>query len=94
MSRTTKVCVGARYHNPVYYETDKHHIFATFLCSLLGVPKRPETVVLCAGCHRAIHHVLRHLINTGTVGSHRLAPGSRLLVEAAWVWWRTTLEQQ
>jgi len=94
MTRTSKVCVGARYHSPIYYEIDNHHLFPKFLCALLGVPERRETVPLCATDHDNVHHALTALINTGTVGGHRLAPGSRLLVEAAWVWWRTTLEQQ
>ncbi len=89
MTRTVKVCVGARYHSPTYYETDNHHVFPRFLCALLGIPSRPETVVLCAQCHDNVHATLRNLINTGSWGGHRLPAGTRAQVMAAWSWWKS-----
>lgn len=91
---TTRVCVGALDHSPRYAEVDRHHVRPKYLCALLGVPYRTETVDLCAGCHDVTHHVLHHLINTGTVQSHHLPSGIRSVVETAWVWWQETLLSQ
>lgn len=88
MTTTATPCVGAVAHSPAYYETDRHHTYPKYLCSLLGVPIRHETVSLCSQCHDATHHVLRHLINTGTVGGHHLPAGSRAQVYRAWYWWQ------
>lgn len=84
---TARVCVGALVHSPMYAEVDRHHVYPTFLCSLLGMPKRTETVDLCAGCHDIVHHILRHRINTGELGGHRTSAGVRATVDAAWDWW-------
>ena len=91
MTTTTRVCVGAAEHRPVYAEVDRHHVFPLYLCSLLGVPARRETVDLCSGCHDLVHHVLRHRINSGTAGGHRLPAGARDVVERAWRWWQEVL---
>lgn len=91
MSRTTRVCVGALYHSPIYYEVDSHHIFPRYMAGLLGIPERPETAILCATDHDNLHAILKHLINEGTMGGHRPAPGLRVLVDRAWSWWQEEL---
>lgn len=91
MTATIEICVGAKYHSPRYAETDTHHIYPKYLCSLLGLPERPETVRLCAQCHDNVHHVLRHFINTGTPGNHNLSDGAKRQVLAAWDWWQEQL---
>lgn len=83
-------CQGARTHSPRYAEVDKHHVHPTYLCALLGVPKETKTVVLCSGCHDLAHHVIRHLINTGSWSNHRLSPQLRAIVDDAWQWWQWT----
>ncbi len=88
MGRTTKVCAGARYHSPIYYEIDNHHVYPRYLCALLGIPERPETVPLCATDHDNAHHALTTRINEGTVGGHRLPDGLRSIVDRAWQWWQ------
>lgn len=88
MTRTDRVCQGASYHSPIYYETDNHHIFPRFLCGLLGIPARKETAILCATCHDNLHAVIRHLVNEGTVGGHRLSRGMAAQVNAFWSWWQ------
>ncbi len=88
---TARVCVGALDHSPRYAEVDRHHVRPKYLAALLGVPVRPETVDLCAGCHDTAHHVLHHLINTGTVAGHHLSAGLRAVIEMAWRWWQATL---
>ena len=88
MTRTAAICSGAREHTPQYAEIDNHHLYPRYLCGLLGVPERRETVQLCSGCHDLLHHVLHHCINAGTLGGHRLSAGLKRHVEAAWQWWR------
>ena len=94
MTNTARICVGAFDHSPRYAEVDRHHVIPKYLAALLGVPIHPATVDLCAGCHDIVHHSLRHLINTGAIGGHRLTAGSRALVDTAWVWWQETLLAQ
>jgi hypothetical protein len=84
-------CQGAREHSPRYAEVDKHHVRPTYLCALLGVPKELRTVLLCSGCHDLAHHVIRHLINTGSWGKHQLPEGLRVIVADAWTWWQATV---
>lgn len=91
MSRTTRVCVGSLYHSPVYSETDSHHTFPLYMSALLGVPERKEMVILCATHHDEIHHVLRHLVNEGHPGGHRLAAGLHRLAMEAWTWWQDSV---
>ncbi len=89
MSRTSRVCAcGMADHTPQYAEVDSHHVFPKYMAGLLGIPERKETVALSSGCHDQAHHVIHHLINEGTVGGHRLAPGLRALVDQAWEWWQ------
>jgi hypothetical protein len=76
------------FHAPAYAETDRHHVRPTYLCALLGLPKETLTVPLCSGCHDLAHHLLHHLINTGTWGGHRPAAGLRLVVANGWDWWQ------
>lgn len=91
MTTTTTVCVGALYHSPVYVEVDRHHIFPLYLCDLLGVPDRVEVAPLCSGCHDTAHHLIRHLVNEGSLGGHRPASGARTLVDRFWSWWQATV---
>ncbi len=91
MSITAYPCVGAIDHSPRYFETDRHHTFPRYLCALLGIASRPETVRLCAQCHDSAHHVIHHLINSGTWGGHRLPAGTRAQVMAAWSWWQAAV---
>lgn len=89
---TTRVCQGALKHSPRYAEVDRHHLYPKYLSALLNVPERRDTVDLCAGCHDTAHHVLHHLINTGTVCGHHLPYGIRAVVYPAWRWWQATIE--
>lgn len=91
MSRTTVVCQGALDHRPLYAETDRHHVRPKYLSALLGLAIEPRVVPLCSGCHDLAHHVLHHLINTGTRGGHRLPKGLAILVDDAWNWWQQSL---
>ncbi len=89
MTRTTRVCAsGMADHTPMYAEVDAHHIFPLYLSRLIGVPERAERADLCSGCHDLIHHAIHHLINEGTMGRHRLAPGLQVLADRAWRWWQ------
>lgn len=83
--------MGAKRHSPVYAEVDHHHIYPKYLAALLGLPERPETVDLCAGCHDDLHHVLRHWINEGHPGGHHLPQLMRWYVQVAWAWWQDGL---
>ncbi len=91
MSRTKTICQGSRYHSPVYYEVDTHHLYPKYLCHLLGIPERPETIALCALDHDNLHHVIRHYINEGSPGGHRLSVALKGHVDAAWQWWENTI---
>lgn len=90
MSRDLELCEGALYHAPLPLWTERHHIFPTYLCSLLGVAKRHEIVPLCGNCHERVHHALKHLINEGS-NPHRLSPAETVIVERAWAWWQAEL---
>ncbi len=88
MSKDPRPCAsGIRDHTPEPAERERHHIYPRYLAALLGVPERPQTAVLCAGCHDQLHHVIHHRINSGTVGGHRLPAGLRMLADDAWTWW-------
>lgn len=89
--RTPVVCRGARDHRPLYAETDKHHVHPKYLAALLGVPADAIVVPLCSGCHDLVHHVLRHLINTGTYGDHHIPAGAAAIVNEAWTWWQANV---
>ncbi len=93
MTRTALTCVGARSHRPEYLEVDRHHIFPTYMCDLLGVPKRRETAILCAGCHDFCHHLLHDLVNEGsyTKFGHQPADGIAALVKRAYYWWQLNI---
>ncbi len=84
-------CYGVRSHTPEPAEVDQHHIRPKYMAHLLGVPERTEIVALCSGCHDLVHHVLRHRVNEGTVGGHRLSAMLRDAVDTAWSWWQETL---
>ncbi len=88
MTRTAWMCQGALYHSPIYYETDRHHVYPTYLAKLLGIPAPRETVHLCSLCHDNLHHVIHSLINEGTLGGHRLSRGMAAQVNAFWSWWQ------
>lgn len=90
MSTDHESCTGAAYHSPLPLWTERHHVYAQYLCALLGVPAIPLVRPLCSNCHTRIHHVLTHLINTGEPG-HRLSDGEQLLVNLAWAWWQGEL---
>lgn len=91
VTRTAVVCAGSLYHSPAYCEVDNHHVYPKYLCSLLGVPERRETVPLCSTDHDNAHHALVHLINNGESGGHRLSAGLQVHVDAAWRWWQATV---
>ncbi len=86
-----ETCFGVKSHTPEPAEVDRHHIFPKYLSHLLGVPERRETAALCSGCHDLVHHVLRHFINEGTMGRHRLSSTLRTIVDRAWEWWQSSL---
>ncbi|HEY8836729.1 MAG TPA: hypothetical protein VIO16_03425 [Dehalococcoidia bacterium] len=88
MSNDGHLCRGAMRHTPTPAEHDMHHLYPKFMCALLGIPERRETVLLCSGCHDLIHHVYRHLVNEGHVGGHHLSGDLRGLVESFWTWWQ------
>lgn len=89
MTRTTRICASyMANHTPQYAEVDAHHVYPKYLAHLLDIPERTETADLCAGCHDLVHHVIRHYINEGGKGGHRLAPGLGMLAARAWGWWR------
>lgn len=90
MTRDTEVCTGAGSHAPLPLWTERHHIFPTYLCDLLGVEERDEVLPLCGNCHERVHHAIRHLVNTGE-NPHRLSVRETSLVQAAWSWWQQTL---
>jgi len=91
VSATIRQCLGAADHRPQYLEVDKHHTLPTYLCSLVGVSKRTETVDLCAGCHDRVHHFIRHLVNEGSLGGHRPSAGERILLDTFWAWWQEVI---
>jgi hypothetical protein len=91
MSTDRRPCEGALFHSPIPAERDAHHVRPTYLCALLGVPKEMRTVLLCSGCHDLAHHTLRHLINNGSWGGHRLPAQLHAIVDDAWVWWQATV---
>ncbi len=93
MSTDPEVCQGAMYHSPLPLWTARHHIFPIFLCALLGVAKRNETVSLCDSEHVNVHHALTHLINEGT-NPHRFAFRTQGYVDRAWDWWVAVLLSQ
>jgi hypothetical protein len=87
MSVDTEACVGGVEHRPTPYETDRHHAHPKYMAALLGIPIEPRTVPLCPTCHMNVHHVIVHLVNTGSYNGHRLPVGLRILVDDAWTWW-------
>lgn len=92
MTRTAHACAsGMADHTPQFAEVDRHHIHPLYLSGLLDVPDRPERAYLCSGCHDLVHHVIHHLVNEGSWGGHRLAPGLRALAQSAWAWWTTEM---
>lgn len=91
MTRDTEECEGAAHHAPIPLWTQRHHIYPTYLCALLELPKRHEVVPLCGNCHERVHHALRHLINTGA-NPHRLSSSEMALVMVAWEWWQWGLQ--
>jgi len=91
MTWDPEACVGAADHSPRAIATERHHIFPKYLCALAGLAIRHELAPLCGTCHENVHHAIHHLLATGTVGGHLLAPGSRQLVYAWWAWWQGVL---
>lgn len=94
MSRDSEPCMGAAYHSPTPLWTARHHIFPSYLCALLSVAKRNETVALCDTEHVNVHHVLDHLISEGAQGGHRLPPRTQTYIDRAWTWWQAVLLSQ
>ena len=91
MSRDSESCLGATYHSPVPLWTARHHIYPTYLCSLLSVAKRNELVPLCDTEHVNVHHALHHLISGGTQGGHSFSSRTQGYIDLAWGWWQAVL---
>lgn len=87
------ICKGSRYHIPRYAEVDGHHVHPQYLCDLLGIPREKRKANLCSGCHDLAHHVIRHLVNNGNMGGHRLPAGLRAVVMDFWEWWQANAQR-